>query len=179
MPENYQPTPEDRAPEAKELQTSNEDFLSDLEAKMDAPLSSAEQQSSIQTIRDTEDIIADRAPKDSETAKDTLEGLSEKMTADIEHSQWRELDDHGKELYNDAHILYKQIARQILNQKGHPALVPLAESAKSAIDQLKKFTEDFTSAKMDAKSFTVEVQRTYYHLVGLESLMSRLENPEL
>lgn len=174
-PERYQPTPEDRAPESPELQTTNEEFLSDLETKKNAPLSVEEQRSSNQAKIDTERIMADSRPKNGEATKDVLDRLSEQMAVDIENKQWLKLDDNSKKLFNDTHKLYKQIAKELLTKKGNPVLVILSESAKSVIDQLENFTDDFNSAKMAPEQFTPEIQKIYDRLVGIEAQLSRAE----
>jgi len=178
MPERYHPTPEDRAPEASEFQTTNEEFLSDLVAKMDVPLTPTEQRSGVQAKRDTGRIIADSRPENSESFEETVESLHQALVEGIKNEQWLKVDAGAKEMFQDCLDIYEEIRQDILQKKGDEKLVALAESARLAVNGLKVVYDYYISAETKTEDFVADVQKIYDRLTGIEAQLSRAENRE-
>ncbi len=175
MPEHLVPDPEDldRAPQIPEsLRAPNDEFIDDLEAKMDRPLTWQERLAQQQAARDRERIARDNRPKKFESVDDTLEKLNALMTTEVAKAQWAKLDQDSKDLFQAIRILYQNIGKQAINKSGDDELVQLMTVARSTWDELGTAHEVFINGQANPLEFIDALNKALKKLSAIEERLS-------
>ncbi len=165
--------PADQRPDHPELETTNEEFLSDLEEKMDAPPTWQEQKSAFEAVRDTDRLMQDFRKEDAEPASATLDRVDMTMAKLVGEGQWAKLDRDTVMLYNQARETYQHIGAVIRPHHGQTKFDKIETHARTVREGLDAAEQKFRTGDIDVLDFSQAVNFAVAELGTIESRLPK------
>lgn len=158
MPEHFSPSPDDQRPERTELESSNDEFLDDLSAKLEQPFSKTELAAQHQAKIEQANLKLDQID-----AKEKDAGRAER---------WEQLPQETKNLLTTERMIFERIGKLILTKSGDSSLVELSEQAREAHNELGIAYNAYLDGGPTEKAFTEALHITLGQLEEIEHRLS-------
>lgn len=172
MPEHFSPSPDDLRPEHPELELSNDEFLSDLQEKLERPLSKDELAAQHQAHLDQKNILLDRPEPGAPSATETLDRIDAQEKDADRAARWDALPAETKNLFSTERMIFERIGKMILLKSGDAALVDLSEQARTIHAELGVAYNHYLDNGATEKAFSEAVLMAVGQLEEIEHRLS-------